>query len=167
MSPPEHHAGTARPVVLGICGYSGSGKTTLIEQAVGRLRAAGLRVAVIKHDAHTLDVDKPGKDSDRLFRSGADVLVHDSRQALLRLHAADMSIDQALARLGGGYDVVLVEGHKGSPLSKVWLAGPDDPAPPAEAHNVLAVLPRDADRVGQVCELVLGLLAGTAAAGPA
>ena len=55
--------------VLGVCGWSGSGKTTLIEAILPAFRAKGLKIAVIKHDVHGLDIDRPGKDSDRLFRA--------------------------------------------------------------------------------------------------
>ena len=59
--------------VLGICGCSGSGKTTLIEALIPRLHSIGLQVTVVKHGAHNVNIDVPGKDSDRFFRAGADV----------------------------------------------------------------------------------------------
>ena len=123
-----------------------------------RLRKAGLSVAVVKHDAHALDIDRPGKDSDRLFKAGADVLIHDPRQALLRLHAPKLSLQDALKRLGGNYDLILVEGHKSSPVPKLWLLGADHTAPPAGLRNVLAVLPRDAALVRDAWELLTELL---------
>ncbi len=44
------------------------------------------------------------------------------------------------------YDVVLVEGHKSSPVPKVWLLGPDEQTPPPEVTGILAVLERDQHR---------------------
>lgn len=146
------------PPVIGICGHSGSGKTTLIERLVPRLKAAGLSVAVVKHDAHGLDVDKPGKDSDRLFRAGADVLVHDPRQGLLRFHARRLTLAQAIERLGGDYDLVLVEGHKGSPVPKLWLLGEGETAPPPGVRNVRAVLSRGIGRAARAREWIHELL---------
>jgi molybdopterin-guanine dinucleotide biosynthesis protein MobB len=151
-------AGQRTPLVLGICGHSGSGKTTLIERLLPELKAAGLSVAVVKHDAHGLDVDKPGKDSDRLFRAGADVLVHDALEGLLRFHASNLSLRLALQRLGGSYDLVLVEGHKGSPGPKVWLLGEEESSPPADVEDVVRVLRRDTDRVAEVRELIRQLI---------
>ena len=61
--------------VLAVCGFSGSGKTTLLESVVGELSRRGLSVGVVKHDAHGIQIDRPGKDSDRLFlpaRPGGD-----------------------------------------------------------------------------------------------
>jgi len=131
--------------VFGICGWSGSGKTTLVEQLVPELSAQGLRVAVVKHDAHGLDIDREGKDSDRLFKAGADVLMRGPGQMFFRGH--DPSCLEAICQsLGERYDVILVEGHKGTPLPKVWLlGGRDGSAPPPEVTDVVACLPRDAD----------------------
>ena len=146
--------------ILGICGWSGSGKTTLIERLLGRLRAAGLAVAVVKHDAHGIDVDTPGKDSDRFFRAGADVLLDGPGEQLLRRHAADdYRLAAILADLAGRYDLVLVEGHKTTPLPKVWLLGEGETHPPESVANVLAAIAWDADRPAAVGDIVDGLLA--------
>ncbi len=75
--------------VFGICGHSGSGKTTLIERLLPALSADGLAVAVAKGGAHHLDVDHEGKDSDRLFRAGADVYLEARDEALVRTRPAD------------------------------------------------------------------------------
>ena len=118
--------------VVGVCGYSGSGKTTLIEQIIPLFAQEGLSVAVIKHDAHRLDVDRPGKDSDRFFRAGATVCAHDATQAFARipLHGA-LALEQAVALLVRDHDVVLVEGHKWTDLRfKIWLLAPDNALPP-------------------------------------
>ena len=130
-----------------ICGWSGSGKTTLIEQIIPPLRKKGLKVVVVKHDSHGIDVDHPGKDSDRFFKAGADVLLQGPEEELRRIHQSDSeSLCVILTRLAQQYDLVLVEGHKGTALPKVWLLGEDEPAPPAQASQVSAVLSRDADR---------------------
>ena len=55
--------------VFGFAGYSGSGKTTLIERVLPGLIAHGLRVSVIKHTHHDVDLDRPGKDSYRHRRA--------------------------------------------------------------------------------------------------
>jgi len=100
--------------VFGICGWSASGKTTLIEQLLPKLRNRGLQIVVVKHDSHRLNIDHPGKNSDRLFKSGADVILHSSDENLLRLHKSvdDKYSDFQLQSLANQYDLVLVEGHK-------------------------------------------------------
>ena len=133
--------------IFGICGFSGSGKTTLIEQLIPRFLARGLQVAVAKHDAHGIDVDRPGKDSDRFYRAGADVLISGPGQEMLRTHRPDREhIIPQLVGLAERCDVLLVEGRKHTPLPKLWLLGEGETAPPPEVTNVLAVLPRDGDR---------------------
>lgn len=108
--------------VLAICGYSSSGKTTLITSLLPRLTARGLRVAVCKHDVHGLSFDRAGKDSDRLFRAGADAWVRAPGESLLRLHDHGVNLSQALKLMIPFYDLILVEGHKHTPLpNKVWL----------------------------------------------
>ena len=133
--------------VFAICGWSGSGKTTLSEQIIAPLRKRGLKLAVVKHDAHGVDVDRPGKDSDRFFKAGADVVLQGPQQNLQRIHQSDSeSLGVILTRLARQYDLVLVEGHKGTPLSKIWLLSEGELAPPAQVEKVLAVLGRNVDR---------------------
>src|SRR5690554_7816348 len=57
--------------IFGIAGRSGSGKTTLIEAMLPLLQAMGLRVNVIKHSHHDLQLEPPHKDSARFRQAGA------------------------------------------------------------------------------------------------
>jgi molybdenum cofactor guanylyltransferase len=141
---------TVRGPVLGVCGWSGAGKTTLLEAVLPRLAQRGLRVAVIKHDVHGPQVDRPGKDSDRLFGAGADVALLGSEEAFERHHRRrERGLAEVAAALLACHDLVLVEGHRATPLPKVWLASSaDEEEPPAEVAEVLAVLPRGGDRTG-------------------
>lgn len=134
--------------VLGISGYSGSGKTTLIEAILPGLVRQGLRVAVVKHDAHQPEVDRAGKDSDRFFRAGADVFLRSPGENFCRLHSReDQSLEIKLLRLCQEYDLVLVEGYKHTPFRKIWLLGENEEAPPEDATGIIAVLPWSSDRV--------------------
>ena len=45
---------------IAIVGNSGAGKTTLLERLIPALKRKGLRVGVVKHDAHRFDIDHPG-----------------------------------------------------------------------------------------------------------
>jgi molybdopterin-guanine dinucleotide biosynthesis protein MobB len=125
--------------VLAVCGWSGSGKTTLLEAVLPRFVAVGLRVAALKHDAHGVEVDREGKDSDRLFRAGANVLLRSPGEAFARWHGLDPTA--ALDLLAAEHDLVLLEGHKDTPFPKVWLATEADPDAPAGLDDVRAVLP--------------------------
>ncbi len=135
--------------ILGICGLAGAGKTTLIEAMLPLLIADGLRIAVVKHDCRNLKVDRPGKDSDRLFRAGADVYLLGGEE-FTRLHSdIECSFDIQLARLGGQYDLVLVEGHGKTPLPKLWLLSENETGVPLDVEGVLQVLPRSQEREEQ------------------
>ncbi|MBA4388716.1 MAG: molybdopterin-guanine dinucleotide biosynthesis protein B [Verrucomicrobia bacterium] len=133
--------------VFGVCGYSGSGKTTLLEAIIPALRAGNLRVAVIKHDCHGLRVDRKGKDSDRFFAAGADVFAQGPDQGFFRTHDTQADLQDVLRLLGPCYDMVLVEGHKTSPLArKIWLLADGERKPPPEAGKVEMILGRREDR---------------------
>ena len=138
-----------------ICGWSGSGKTTLIEKIIPALGKKGLKVVVVKHDSHGIDVDHPGKDSDRFFKAGADVLLRGPKEQLLRLHqASHQGLTRVLDVLAQQYDLVLVEGHKDTPLPKIWLLGEDELAPPTQVDQILTVLSRDAERPTIVLDIL-------------
>ena len=142
---------------FGICGYSGSGKTTLIRQIIPRLKAMGLDVAVLKHDAHGLTVDRRGKDSDVCFNAGADVMATDARQTFYRAHQADQTdLFAVLKCVAPRYDMVLVEGYKAAALPhKIWLRRHAKDKYPPKVKGVRLDLERDADRV----TLTMNLLA--------
>ncbi len=148
------------PAAIGVCGWSNSGKTTLIERAVPILSQCGLRIAVLKHSEHGFEIDRSGKDSDRFFQTGADVYMHSPRESFARSHPGDgFLLDSALDALSEYYDLILVEGHKSSPVSKIWLCSEGETSPPPEASNVLQVLPRDSDRLELFLSLIRSWLA--------
>ena len=110
--------------VFGFAGWSGSGKTTLIEQLIPRFRARGVRVSLIKHTHHAIDIDEPGKDSHRHRMAGCEeVLISaSSRWALIRelRGAPEMSLDEAVSVLSA-CDLVLVEGYKFAKIPKLEI----------------------------------------------
>lgn len=120
------------PLVVGVVGASGSGKTSLVEGLVSRLRAAGLRVAVVKHAPHGFELDREGSDSDRAARAGAAAVavVGDGEVAVRSFPVSEFNVDRAVelcvgtvARCGATVDVVLVEGFR-HPASRTILVGP-------------------------------------------
>ncbi len=142
--------------IFAICGWTGSGKTTLIEKVLPLFCKKGLKVAVVKHDVHGIDADRPGKDSDRFFQVGADVLLQGPGEAFFRTHRETDSDDLflTLQLLAAKYDLILLEGHKGTPLRKVWLLSEGETSPPPEVSNVVTAMPRDSDRLGTIVPIL-------------
>jgi molybdopterin-guanine dinucleotide biosynthesis protein MobB len=145
--------------VIGVSGYSGSGKTLLLERMVPRLCARGLRVAVIKDAGHAVEVDRPGKDSDRLFRAGADVLLNATNEVFMRRQQAALSLPHCLRLLPGGYDLVLVEGFRDEAIPQIRLGG-------SRGDHTLLALAEAGEGVEVAEEAVWALLARTHAALP-
>jgi len=106
---------------IAVVGNSGAGKTTLLERLIPALKGKGLRVGVVKHDAHRFDIDHPGKDSHRLTVAGADTMMITSSEklAMVKRHAASPPIEELLERYFSDMDLVLVEGFRGSSLPKI------------------------------------------------
>jgi glutamate dehydrogenase (NADP+)/cyclic pyranopterin phosphate synthase/molybdopterin-guanine dinucleotide biosynthesis protein A len=141
--------------VLAVCGFSGSGKTTLLEAVIPKLVARGLAVAVVKHDAHGFKIDQPGKDSDRLFRAGATVALRGPEEQFHRRAAAvGLALETTLALFGRDHDLLLVEGHKQTPLPKLWIGSDGELAPPSYATDVRAFLPWNSDRPTALLDFV-------------
>jgi len=100
-------------------GPSGSGKTTLIEKIARRLTSSR-QVAIIKHDPKDkAQFDREGKDSDRFFKSGADVAVLSPSRTTLFSHRS-RSVEE-IAALFAPFDLLLVEGLKTLPLPRIGV----------------------------------------------
>ncbi len=110
-----------KPRAIAIVGNSGAGKTTLLERLIPAMKRKGLRVGVVKHDAHRFDIDHPGKDSHRLTAAGADTMMitSASKLAMVKQHAVSPPIGELLERYFSDMDLVLVEGFRGSSLPKI------------------------------------------------
>ena len=67
----ETKTGRGTPPIISFVGHSGSGKTTFIEKLIPLLVQAGVKTAIIKHDVHGFEMDKPGKDTWRHKKAGA------------------------------------------------------------------------------------------------
>ncbi|ANE75409.1 molybdopterin-guanine dinucleotide biosynthesis protein MobB [Dickeya solani] len=112
--------------LLAIAAHSGTGKTTLLKQLIPLLSAMEIRVGIIKHTHHDMDVDKPGKDSYELRKAGADqtLVASNTRWALMtetpeqqepNLHFLASRMDSSTL------DLILVEGFKHEPVDKILL----------------------------------------------
>ena len=111
------------PSILGIAGYSGSGKTTLLLRLLPLLMAHGLTLAVIKHSHHWQLAEKSGSDSERYQALGVPqvlLISSDGRwlngRALPPVVTDDLSAHAAILT---PCDLILVEGYKHAPITKI------------------------------------------------
>ncbi len=107
--------------IIGFAGFSGSGKTTLIEKLIPILREKGLRLAVIKHDGHRVDIDRPGKDSARFSAAGAEMVVLTSKEKTAVIEQRTLSLEDSLQFIHD-VDLVLVEGYKNADITQIGVA---------------------------------------------
>lgn len=108
--------------VLSFTGPSNSGKTLTIESLVRHWKAEGLKVGVLKHCPKGYQMDREGKDSDRVFRAGADIVgVAGPDECALRLRQPGgteplLLIERAFPT---DLDVALLEGFRDAPVPQV------------------------------------------------
>lgn len=137
--------------VISVVGKSKSGKTTLIEKLVKILIQRGLKVAVIKHAKKGFEIDKKGKDSYRIFESGADVaIISDEKLALIKRVESD-DVDQCL-KLLGDYDLILTEGYSKLNFPKIALDN-------GKYSNVIAYVDNLSDEVvKRIADILIDML---------
>lgn len=130
----------SKPAVVAVSGVKNSGKTTLITQMLPYLTAAGLRVAVIKHDGHAFLPDPPDTDTGRFMVSGASgaAIFDGEKFKVIRREAVD---EVRLIALFPDADLILLEGFKGSAWPKLELirAGNSD-RPVCDPVTLLALV---------------------------
>jgi molybdopterin-guanine dinucleotide biosynthesis protein MobB len=130
--------------VYSFVAFSNTGKTTLLEKLIPELKSRGLRVAVVKHDAHEFDIDREGKDSWRMTRAGADVSAVASATKAAVMENRFVPIEELIDRIRG-VDIILTEGWKHGPWPKIALqrsgSGKPLPLPPEECLAIVSDVP--------------------------
>jgi len=96
-----------------VAAASNSGKTTLIEKIIPLLKRRGLTVGVLKHASKGFDPERPGKDSWRFRKVGADIVAvaGPGGTALMRSGESEPAPED-LSHILGTCDIVLREGSK-------------------------------------------------------
>jgi molybdopterin-guanine dinucleotide biosynthesis protein MobB len=112
------------PPAVSIVGRKNSGKTTLLVALAAELKRRGRRVATLKHGHHAFEMDQPGRDTWRHFQEGgaeAVTMVAEGKVALVMRTDGEPDPQELIQRFYGGlgYDVVLVEGYKHGPFSRI------------------------------------------------
>ncbi|MET4693937.1 molybdopterin-guanine dinucleotide biosynthesis protein B [Endozoicomonas lisbonensis] len=132
--------------LIGFAAYSGTGKTTLLEKLLPILVERKLRVGMVKASHHTIEPDKPGKDSYRLRHAGALQLVLSTPQRSICYTERDPDVSRTLAeqlRLLDldNLDLVVVEGFRDEPFAKIELHRPvlNKPLLYPDDPNIIAI----------------------------
>lgn len=143
----ENHA----TPVLSFVAKSGSGKTTLLEKVIRRLKEEGIRLAVIKHDAHQFDMDKPGKDTWKIAQAGADIVAISSpaKVAVIEKVDEEKNLDEVIAMLSK-VDLILTEGFKRGNKPKIEVFRSD-------AHKDLLCTPNELVAIASDIEWEIGV----------
>lgn len=115
----------SNPPIISFVGHSGSGKTTIIEKLIAVLTDGGVKIAMIKHDVHGFEMDRPGKDSWRHKKAGAKATIVSSPTKIgLVMDAEHDHAPDELARFVGFADLILTEGYKKGPHLKIEVFRP-------------------------------------------
>lgn len=138
--------------IISVVGNSGVGKTTFLEKLVREMKSRGYRLATIKHDVHSFEIDRPGKDSWRLTQAGSDIVILSSptRLALLEEVTDDRSLDDLVTMVEDRVDFVLTEGYRGAAALKIEVSrraySPDLTAAVGDLIAIVTDQPFDLER---------------------
>jgi len=106
-------------LAIAFTGPSNSGKTTIIEK-ISKELSSKYKIAIIKHDPKNKAVfDKEGKDSDRFFKSGADVAVISDEKTTIFKHQSS-SLDELIEHFKE-FDLLIIEGLKTWELPRIGV----------------------------------------------
>jgi molybdopterin-guanine dinucleotide biosynthesis protein B len=119
------------PMVKIVCvtGSKKSGKTSLVTKLVEAMIRRGYRVGVIKSSHEDVDLDTPGTDTWKFREAGAErvMLAGHGRAAVTHFSLEETSGLQHVTDLCmADLDLVLAEGFKRSPYTKIFVAGGDE-----------------------------------------
>lgn len=106
--------------VISVVAFSGTGKTTFLEKLIPEIKKYGLRLAVVKHDAHDFQIDREGKDSWRMTAAGADVtgLISSTKAVLMENRPIE---PETLIEKIEDVDLIITEGFKYRGWPKIML----------------------------------------------
>jgi len=126
------------PPIICIVGKKKSGKTTFIEKLLPELKALGISVGTIKHDAHSFEMDVEGKDSWRHRQAGSETVCVSSpgRVALIKQLDHEMALSELAEQFFADRELIIAEGFFRSDHPKVEVHRSDaHERPLCEAGN--------------------------------
>lgn len=108
-----------KPVISIVSSNSGVGKTTLLESLIEIFSKRGFKVGALKHDAHKFEIDKEGKDTWRMKKSGASRVMIGSKHkfAMISDTREEKTVDELLKYFEE--DIIFIEGFKDNRYPKI------------------------------------------------
>lgn len=121
----------ATPIIC-IVGKKKSGKTTFIEKLIPELKALGISVGTVKHDAHSFEMDHEGKDSWRHRQAGAETVVVSSptQVAVIKKVDKELWLAELVEEFFGDRQLVIAEGYFRSDHPKIEVHRSDEHTSP-------------------------------------
>jgi len=113
------------PIVC-IVGPANAGKTTFLEKLIAEFKRRGYRVGMVKHHHRgDFEIDRPGKDTWRFARAGADAVCISApgRMAVIRRVEEELSPAE-IAPLLGAVDILFAEGYKKAAFPQIEVCPP-------------------------------------------
>lgn len=110
------------PIISIVAPSSGTGKTTFIEKLIPKLSARGIRVGVVKSDAHGFNLDVEGKDSWRFSQAGAKSVAVVSPKGWLMVQQTETRADfSQIANKMEDVDLILTESRSHGTIPAISL----------------------------------------------
>jgi len=111
------------PLIVSVTGWSGSGKTTFCEKLIAELLSRGIKTAAAKNAHQNLQTDKPGSDSERYFKAGADAVCLNAGNSMTVFYRNRLEDGNGLYSLFPEAEIIIAEGFKADDALRVELTG--------------------------------------------
>lgn len=100
------------PPIICIVGKKKSGKTTFIEKLLPELKALGISVGTIKHDAHSFEMDVEGKDTWRHRQAGSETVCVSSptQVAVIKQVDKELTLEELAEQFFSDRQLIITEG---------------------------------------------------------
>lgn len=107
--------------IISVVGKSNSGKTTLLEALITELKGRGYKIAVMKHSAEDVELDRVNKDTWRFSQAGSEISAISSghKLAVFKRLERDFSPEELSRLIVWDCDLILTEGFKRSKYPKI------------------------------------------------
>lgn len=107
--------------IVSVVGPSKADRTLIVEKLIVELRKRGYKIATVKRDAHSHDLDTPGKTSWRHSQAGAQAVIVSSAKRITLFKQVDKewNLNQLTEEFLSDADIVITDGFAGEKKPKI------------------------------------------------